>query len=29
MGIKDDDYSDSGIIIINRIVMSGEEFDAL
>lgn len=27
MGIKDDDYSDSGIIIINRIVMSGEEFD--
>lgn len=27
MGIKDDDYSDNGIIIINRIVMSGEEFD--
>lgn len=27
MGIKDDDYSDSGIIIINRIIMSGEEFD--
>ena len=27
MGIKDDDYSNNGIIIINRIVMSGEEFD--
>ena len=27
MGIKDDDYSDNGIIIINRIVMSGEESD--
>lgn len=27
MGIKDDDYSDNSIIIINRIVMSGEEFD--
>lgn len=27
MGVKDDDYSNNGIIIINRIVMSGEEFD--
>lgn len=26
MGVKDDD-SNNGIIIINRIVMSGEEFD--
>ena len=25
--VKDDDYSNNGIIIINRIVMSGEEFD--
>lgn len=27
MGVKSDDYSNNGIIIINRIVMSGEEFD--
>lgn len=27
MGVKSGDYSDNGIIIINRIVMSGEEFD--
>lgn len=27
MGVKDDDDSNNGIIIINRIVMSGEEFD--
>lgn len=26
-GVKSDDYSNNGIIIINRIVMSGEEFD--
>ena len=27
MGVKNDSYSNNGIIIINRIVMSGEEFD--
>ena len=27
MGVKSDNYSNNGIIIINRIVMSGEEFD--
>lgn len=27
MGVKSGDYSNNGIIIINRIVMSGEEFD--
>lgn len=27
MGVKSDDYNNNGIIIINRIVMSGEEFD--
>ena len=27
MEVKSGDYSDNGIIIINRIVMSGEEFD--
>jgi hypothetical protein len=26
-GVKSDDYNNNGIIIINRIVMSGEEFD--
>ena len=26
MGVKSDNYSNNGIIIINRIVMSGEEF---
>ena len=25
--VKSDNYSNNGIIIINRIVMSGEEFD--
>lgn len=25
--LKNDSYSNNGIIIINRIVMSGEEFD--
>ena len=27
VGVKNDDYSNNGTIIINRIVMSGEEFD--
>ena len=27
MGVKNDSYSNNGIIIINRIIMSGEEFD--
>ena len=27
MVVKNDSYSNNGIIIINRIVMSGEEFD--
>ena len=29
MGVKNDSYSNNGIIIINRIIMSGEEFDRL
>lgn len=27
MGVKNDSYSNNGITIINRIIMSGEEFD--